>query len=731
MTHRAVTSIMPAQPLAAELRFAPSGGPEGNEDFISVGRVFAIIRRQKLAVILVAGVILLAAVGWIVTLKPYYESATEVMVGARQMISATPQNPYADQAVDLVALNTQVGILRSPVIAEMVTRSLRLEDTDEYRQAIQPSALTRLMIRAGLKKRPEPLTGTQRFRLTAAILMGRVRISNDGRSTIVDVVARAADAQRAAAIANAYVAAYLSYERQAKIDAARLASELLEEQIAPLRHQAEQAEQAVSRYREEQGLNPIAEGGEERGRETLPMTPADARLAQMNRELGTAEADLARVQAQYRQASAAAASGDAGALSAVTGSQLIQNLALQQATVNARISMLSTTALGQNPELRAAQSQSARIGAQIAADTGRILHGLDYEVRAAQGRVDALKAQTQSLQSNVTTEGRANIKLRQLLSEATAAQSVYRDYLSRLTQISAETTIQQAEVRVIAPGEVPLAPAGPPRKEYGAIALILALGAGVGAALLRDRGRRGIRTLAELEQRTHLFGIGILPSFKGNMLQQFGNEDFVYTQMLNAIRTMLSFGQIALRAQVVVVTSAQGGEGKTTLSISLAASVAARGQRALVIDCDPYNPSVLRMFGASGGEKSFFSNVRPGVDVLAAPRLRRRDALDFAAIGAFIESHRADYDQIIIDTPPVLAFPEAGAVASMADGVILAVKWQSTDAASVVEAARLLRAYDARCLGAVLTGVQLDNLRDDEGGRMGVYARYKALAAAG
>ncbi|MBS1103239.1 polysaccharide biosynthesis tyrosine autokinase [Gluconobacter sp. Dm-62] len=705
--------------------------PAHEQEFAGFSQLFSSLKRHRLLMCSVAGGTFLLGAAAIASLKPYYQSVAEVAVGARGMISPSQLSPYADHALDLVALNTQLRIIKSPAIALMVTQRLHLAGTPEYEQALRPSLVSKLKMRLGLQKAPAPLTQEEHEELVSDLLMQKVVISNDGRSAILGIAARSATPDLAPAIANAYVRAYLDFEQQAKIQAARNASVLLEEQIAPLRERAIQAEQAVSLYRQEHNLHLLGDDTgndpDRKGRVALPATTNDVRLVQMNRELGEAEADLARKQAMYSQAES---DRNIDTITAITGSPLIQSLRLQQARVNARISTLAATALDQNPELIAARAEAARIDAQIGIEGQKLLQSLRYEAEAAQQRVNALKERTNTLQANATEEEHADIRLRQLVGEATAAQTLYRDYLSRVGQISAETAIQQAEARLITPADQPLGPAGPPKKQYGVLLLLISLGLGAGAALLKDRSRSTLRTLSELEQQTRLFGLGALPRFEGPLRQQLGLSNSLYGRMLNSMRAILTFGNPSIRTKTTVITSAMGSEGKTTLAISLASSVGALGKRALLIDCDAHRPSVLLSLGLQETADGFIREALPGMDIFVASQSSERGVMNFEALAQFMETHRDDYDQIIIDTPPVLSFPEAGVLASFAEGVILAVKWHHTSASAVLEAQKILRTHHANCLGAVLTFVDIENLHPEESVRIGEYAYYRKLVSA-
>ena len=127
-------------------------GSAPEQEFAGLGRISSILRQHRLLMCCVAGGTFLAGAAAIATLKPYYESVAEIAIGARGMISPSELSPYADRALDLVALNTQLGILKSPTIALMVTQRLHLADTPEYAKAFKPSLLSQLKKRFGLEK---------------------------------------------------------------------------------------------------------------------------------------------------------------------------------------------------------------------------------------------------------------------------------------------------------------------------------------------------------------------------------------------------------------------------------------------------------------------------------------------------------------------------------------------------------------------------------------------------
>lgn len=87
----------------------------------------------------------------------------------------------------------------------------------------------------------------------------------------------------------------------------------------------------------------------------------------------------------------------------------------------------------------------------------------------------------------------------------------------------------------------------------------------------------------------------------------------------------------------------------------------------------------------------------------------------------------SQYDLILLDTPPALAFPDAAVLSRLTDGVVMVVKWGHTSAATLVQAMRTLHSYDARTLGAVLTQAPPDGLDEAEKHPFRIYNHYGLL----
>ena len=189
--------------------------------------------------------------------------------------------------------------------------------------------------------------------------------------------------------------------------------------------------------------------------------------------------------------------------------------------------------------------------------------------------------------------------------------------------------------------------------------------------------------------------------------------------------------QRALRvrpAQIVLVTSAIDNEGKTTVAVNLALSLAALGIRTLLVDCDLRNPETTRSLcpraragllqvaqGQEPIERAVLVDRGSGLSVLPAPLNSYSHAtseLMFSeGVGAAFDQLRQHFELIVLDCPPLLPLVDGRALAEHADQIVLALAWDKTPRDAARDAVEMLGPVHDRILGTVLTRVDLHKLR--------------------
>jgi capsular exopolysaccharide synthesis family protein len=263
----------------------------------------------------------------------------------------------------------------------------------------------------------------------------------------------------------------------------------------------------------------------------------------------------------------------------------------------------------------------------------------------------------------------------------------------------------------------PSAPERPKPTLYTLVAAIMGLAIGLGAAFLRDRLDRRLRTSEDVEER---FDAPVLAR-----IVRRGRSDLSVTAFREAfrmLRTNLQFSGQGQRLRSIAVTSGQGGEGKTTSVAQLALAYAEVVERVIVIEADFRRPALQRELIPDRDEP-----LRPGLSnyLVEAAELDEvifptgRANLDIVPAGplppspsAVLESHRGrtllqelynnEADVVLIDCPPLTIGADASVISGWVDGVVLIVDLQNSTYDSVRDALRQLDAVQATTLGLVL-----------------------------
>ncbi|MDV7141327.1 polysaccharide biosynthesis tyrosine autokinase [Tropicimonas sp. TH_r6] len=346
-------------------------------------------------------------------------------------------------------------------------------------------------------------------------------------------------------------------------------------------------------------------------------------------------------------------------------------------------------------------------------------------------QAQALEASEGELAESVARQSEDLVTLQQLEREVEANRLIYESFLVRLREISTQYGIQKADARVISQAVVPSGPFSPNKVRLIAVALFLGIVLGCAIVLIREQTRSGVRTARDLESATGYSVMGqvpLIPIRRRAKLVPYilDRPTSPSAEAIRDLRTSIELSNLDKPPQVILMTSSGPGEGKTTNSISLAYHYAALDRRVLLVEGDirrrvmdqyfdltdqPGFVSVLS--GKSTLEEAIVSDKRVGFDILPGDSVSVSAADVFASntFSDFIQDLRNRYDRIIIDTPPVLLFPDARSIAAKSDAVLLSVKWDSTPLNSVQMAISAVTSVGANVTGLILTHVNPKSLR--------------------
>lgn len=231
---------------------------------------------------------------------------------------------------------------------------------------------------------------------------------------------------------------------------------------------------------------------------------------------------------------------------------------------------------------------------------------------------------------------------------------------------------------------------------------------------------RRVNSAQEVEKSLGIRLVGSLPALHGRAAPSDRAWQSVLIDSVDATRTMLLHASRMESIRVVMVTSALAGEGKSSLSCHLAASLARAGRKTLLIDCDMRRPSVHRLFdqpqGPGVGEllrgeaeaikvirRSHATDldliVAGGYDELAVQALARGD------LQKIFDTLRPLYDFIIVDSTPILPVVDSLLVSQHVDAVLFSILREVSRIPAVQDARDRLTSLGVRILGAIVSGI--------------------------
>jgi polysaccharide biosynthesis transport protein len=258
------------------------------------------------------------------------------------------------------------------------------------------------------------------------------------------------------------------------------------------------------------------------------------------------------------------------------------------------------------------------------------------------------------------------------------------------------------------------------------LAALSALVAGIAVALVVERLDDRVKKSEELEALTHL---PVLASI-GRMPQR-GSEFYHVAALLyprsgvaesfRSLRTNIGFAGLDAPIKTLLVTSAQDGDGKSTIASNLALVFAQAGNRTLLIDADLRKPSIHEFFRIpnDSGVTTLLRMDDPKIDAIAHRSEEQNlrvipagptppnpaELLSTERMHQLIVRFAADADIVIIDTPPVGVVTDAAILSRVVDGALLVARAGRSKRSAVRMGHTALERVGARIIGTVLNGV--------------------------
>ena len=673
---------------------------------LDVRFILANIRRRLVWIVAILALSVIAGVLYTMFQAPLYTARTSVQIN-NQSERVLRQGEDLDNGANVYDerfLKTQIDILKSRGLAVRVAQKLKLFGNAGFAEAM------------GVKE-PAGLPEAIERDLTIGLLQGHLAVDLPYDSRIVTIAFTGGDPALTAQIANAFASEFIQSNLQRKYDSSAYARQFVSNQLAETKQKVEVSERALNAYARQAGLirtpDPSA-SGEKGGGGGGGGSVTTSSLLQLNSAAN--DARQARIVAEVRWQTFNAV--PLTSTKEVLGNSTYQTLLTQRAGLETRLQEVRAEHLDDYPGVREIKAQLAEVNRQMQAAAANVRNAVRADLTSAAAAEQELAAQVTSLKGDTLSEQDRSVQYNLLAREADTNRALYDGLLQRYKELNAAAGVATSNVAIIDQAEPPLGPSSPNHTRDIMFALILGLFLAALMVFLSIQLDDAIRVPEDMETKLGLPLLGIVPQSEGDPQDGLLDPKSQISEGYNALRASLLHSTPAGLPAVLLITSAQPGEGKTTTAQAVSLTLARLGKTVLLVDGDLRRPALHRVFGVPNerGLSTLLSTLDPldsAVQASAEPRLSLLPSgpvppspTELVASNRFrslIDQMAEKFDVVVIDSPPILGLADAPTMAALVDGVVFVVEAGRSRRGGLKAALRRLRAMRPNLVGGVLT----------------------------
>lgn len=609
--------------------------------------------------------------------KTYQSSAKLLVVRPEQRVGGLklPNDALPELTGASHPLYTQVELMRAtPLLKEVVER---LDLRDDSGAPLSPESLgSRILV--------TPIQGTD----------------------LIEVRCTWGEALRAQQVVETLCEVYLRYNQQYRREGVDEGLRYVDEQLEAARGRLSETERALEQFKRGSGTVALSD--------EIRASVGD--LSALNSTIRTRQVEYESLQARVTSLRGQLGMSVREAMSAAALAQSAKLRALQDQLLAAETSpVLSSGLAPDHPDLVALNGRIAMLRSAVAAEirglvgrqvAARRLDGVQLQLLdrltsaetdliALKASLEAAKQSRDRLAATMTTLPERETKLTRLTREVEVAGQVYQQLLQRREEARLTMSIAPSVGQVVQPASLPGKPSGPLNGREVPILILAGLAVAYGVGMLRDLFDRSVRPQELAAYMPDLKVLASVPILKaaerrrGELVVSSGASPRYHEAMMT-LGFALEDHRPVEGGQVLALSSALSGEGKSVTIANLALSLAEAGHRVLLVDADFCRPRQHEIFGLSAGLPGLAQVLRDGLPL--AEVVQSRSGIDLLPVGAEpgdlalgrfqrklqqgLGTWRQAYDFVLLDLPPMALFATVARIAKQADGLLVLANLQ-------------------------------------------------------
>lgn len=664
------------------------------------------------------------------TTTPMYRAQARIEIqderSASEGMSTTGPDYYQDPEP---YYQTQYRILTGRELARRVVGKLHLEGVPEF-NGTGPSPTRVSQILATMREQiltpvhaligapppsaPGPVTGQPDKAALTAGFLSRVSVEPVKNSHLVDVAFVSADPSFAKHAVDTLAEEYVQQNLELRRQNVAKSLEWLSQELVKQQNKVEDSERALAQYREDQNALSLED------RQNIVV----ARLNQLNDAATRAKTNRVQKESLYAQIKSLDASASADTIPAILQNPYIQSMKTRLADLQHEKSTLMERYGEKYPDVIKVNANIQDANRQLQLEISKAVDAIRNDYQSAVAEERTLAGALEEQKAAAMDLSRKSVSYTVLQREAQSNRQVYEALLQREKELQVMANSRGNNVRLMDQALPPGAPFTPDPRRDLMVAMMAGLALAVGIVLAVDYLDDTIKTPEDVTNKLKIPFLGLVPKIEDDgqlvLSTQVPHE---FGEAFRSLRTSLVFSNSSEATRVVMVTSAQPLEGKTTTACNLAIALAFGGARVLLIDADMRRPGVHRTLGLHNGlglshlltgqaspRQAIQKLDNPSLWVMTAGMIppNPSELLASDRMQTLVRNAQSGpFDWIVVDTPPVLAVTDAVIVAPLASGVAFVIGSEMTRRRLTERALESLMAGKPRNVGAVLNRVDL------------------------
>ena len=476
------------------------------------------------------------------------------------------------------------------------------------------------------------------------------------------------------------------------------------------RKKLEESEQELQEYKKQQDIVTFED----------KITVLPERLADLSRNLTVSETKRKELLAVYNQVKNVRRD-QLETIPAVVANVSLESINQKIIAADQKISELSKKYGLKHPRMITAKNELDSLKNKKYSELEKVVETIKNEYLLAESNERDLKGLVDQTKFEAETLGGKSIQLGMLQRKVDTNRFLYDALVKKMKERDITERNQSVNVWIIEKAELPKLPAKPNRKKNILLGIVIGLFGGIGLAFFFEYLDNTVKTPEDIEEKFNLPVISTIDLIKDKhqtvVQTVMSDSSSLIAESFKGMRTAVLLSSADNPPKILLVSSFTPGEGKSSISASLAMSLAHAGKKALLIDADMRRPVQHKHFNLdnTSGLSSFLAGIEGGNDIKVEHPLENfyiitagpippnpSELLSSKKLNELLSRVSADYDMIIIDTPPLASVTDPVILSKLVDGVILVTWAGKTTYEMLGKGLKQLREVNAPLTGLVL-----------------------------